>query len=202
MKDSNTKTLATYQDNFQNYISGTKKVTAEDSFQGQWILSVIHLLPKSAKILEIGSAFGRDAKFIIEKGYRNIELTDAFDASIDYLRDNGLAARKFNAIIDEPEGEYDLIFASAVFLHFTVSELRRVFSNLREHIASSGYLAFSVKLGEGDEWTSHKMHAPRYFHYWQEEDLLALLHESEYEEVDVRRRADGKWLCVTVRVAK
>ncbi len=202
MSNSNHKTLETYEKNFQNYIDGTVQITTSDSFQGQWIASVLDRLPKSVNILEIGSAFGRDARFILEQGYLNLTLTDAFDTAVAYLNDNGFAARKFNVLTDELTSEYDLILASAVFLHFTADELRIAAGKLKEHIKLGGYLAFSVKLGDGEEWSDHKMGGPRYFRYWQEDELLNLLVEQGYEAIDVRSTSDGKWLHVTLKVSK
>lgn len=198
--NSNTQTLSVYQAHFQNYIDGTVQVTTEDSFQGTWIKSVLDRIPKTATILEIGSAFGRDASFITRNGYENIDLTDAFQASVDYLRTQGFEARLLNVLTDELGGEYDLIFASAVFLHFNDLELKHVLSKLKRHILTTGYLAFSVKQGEGEEWTDKKMGAPRYFYYWTADKILSLLRTAGYDEVDIRETDDKTWLCVTARL--
>lgn len=198
--NSNEQTLSVYQDHFQNYIDGTVQVTAEDSFQGVWIKSVLDRIPKKASILEIGSAFGRDASFIQQNGYENIDLTDAFQASVDYLQTQGFDARLLNVLTDELSGEYDLIFASAVFLHFNDEELKHVVSKLKHHVSATGYLAFSVKQGEGEEWTDKKMGAPRYFYYWTANRILSLLHTAGYDEVDVRETDDKKWLHITVQL--
>lgn len=196
MDNSNKITLESYQNNFQNYVEGTAQKTEDNQFQGQWIISVLDRLGKNAHILEIGSAFGRDARFIYEKGYHNLELTDAFDAAVNYLNQSGLPARKLNILQDKLEGNYDAIFASAVFLHFTREELRTILDKLIINLSPSGYLAFSVKQGSGDEWSDHKIGSPRYFCYWQNDELISLLSNSGYKIVDIRNTDDQKWIHV------
>ena len=199
MDNSNKITLDSYQNNFQNYIEGTARSTKDDHFQGQWITSVLNMLTKNARILEIGSAFGRDAQFIYEKGYHNLELSDAFDAAVEHLNQKGLPARKLNILQDDLKESYDAVFASAVFLHFTRDELRAVLNKLIINLSPTGYLAFSVKQGSGDEWSDHKMGSPRYFCYWQNDELVKLLNSSGYKIVDICNTEDQKWIHVVAQ---
>lgn len=192
---NNETTLQTYQEHFNNYINKTFSETSGS--QKEWIDSILGRVSVDATILEIGSAFGRDAKYIQDAGY-DITVTDAFDAAVNELKNRGFAATKLNILTDEPQGEYDLIFAFAVFLHFTEEELRLVLAKLKPHIKDDGLLAFSVKQGDGEEWTSEKMDGPRYFHYWQKEPLTELVQECGYELVEVGNIDDSqKWLAVT-----
>ncbi len=192
---TNETTLETYQQYFDNYVN--KTVAETSGTQKQWIDSLLGRVGHNAAILEIGSAFGRDASYIKEAGY-TITATDAFDAAIEKLNQLGFAAVKLNVLTDELDGEYDLIFASAVFLHFTPDELRGVLGKLRARLKQDGLLAFSVKQGDGEEWTDEKMESPRYFCYWQKEPLTQLVAESGYSLVEVGNVDDSqKWLMVT-----
>ena len=188
---SNTTTLATYQEYFSNYLAGT--ATVASGFQERWLASLLKGLPTSANVLEIGSATGRDAAYMRDLGY-DVQTSDAIDAALRELKRKGFSPIRLNVITDEIDGEYDLILASAVFLHFTEMELRIVLEKLRSHIAQEGRLAFSVKQGMGDEWSVHKMSAPRYFKYWQPDTLASLLHEYDYVIKDMRITEDNKWL--------
>jgi len=197
--EKNKTTLNTYQEHFDNYISKTPQETS--GAQKVWIESLLSQINHGTPILEIGSAFGRDAAFMHDAGFRNVTLTDAFDAAIHELYERGFEARKLNILTDEPEGKYGLIFASAVFLHFTAEELRSVLRKLSGHLEQNGILSFSVKQGDGEEWTSDKMEAPRYFHYWQSDPLRQLVEESGYEAVTINNIDDSqKWLAVACRV--
>lgn len=193
--DSNAKTLATYDDNFSNYVEGTAQITS--GFQKQWLEYVLGQQKKDASILEVGAGFGRDATFILEQGYTQLTVTDAFDAAVTALLKRGFAAKKLNLLLDDIDEDYDLIIAAAVFLHFTEDEFGRVLTKLKGALAKNGILAFSVKQGSGEEWTSAKMDAPRFFHYWNEADIKQVLAECGYSIIDIRHTQDGKWIHVT-----
>ena len=70
---------------------------------------------------------------------------------------------------------YDLIFANCVFLHFTPKELEMVLIKVYKALTYDGALAFSVKKGEGETWSSLKIDAPRYFCYWDRFSMDNLL---------------------------
>lgn len=193
---SNNKTLETYNTKFDNYVAKTIKTTDDVSTQGQWLLKFLSYLAKDAMILEIGSAHGRDARFMLDKGYVNVQTSDAFDSALDYLLAAGFRANKLNIITENPDKAYNAVFASAVFLHFTRSEMKHVLVKLKDFILPNGLLAFSVKKGVGDEWTTDKMDALRYFCYWNEGELKDMLSELAYDVRDIRVVEEDKWICV------
>lgn len=200
MQTTNPQTLATYNTKVQTYID-----TSPNEVFGPlqvWIDSNLDALSKDAKILEIGSGTGKDAKYIASKGY-TMELTDASQGFIDYLRSEGLEARLLNAIEDDLGENYDMIFADAVFLHFTEPELRLVLNKVHTALNPIGRLAFTLKAGEGEESTTRKMDAPRYFHFWLEEEISQILKETGFTEVTITTdedfRGEGRpdWLHIT-----
>ncbi len=167
-----TDTLATYEASIHEYIMGTAAdVTGQCK---TWIDQTLQALPKTAQIIEIGSAFGRDAKYIESQGFQ-VHRTDATLGFVSLLQKDGYKATPFNILTDSFEKSYDLIFANAVFLHFTVPELKLTLEKAHRALNKGGLLAFSVKHGEGEEWNSAKVGRPRFFHYWNEEDIVSLL---------------------------
>lgn len=197
MASSNQKTLSTYEQYFDRYIEGTPTVTAGS--QKEWIDYLLSLESKDAQILEVGSAFGRDAQYITEKGYINLHASDAFDAAVDVLKGKGFVATKLNVLTDQIPKGYDMIIASAVLLHFTESEARDVLQKVHQSIAVKGILAFTVKIGTGEEWSTDKMQAPRFFHYWDEQTLIPFVEKIGFNILDVRTTENDKWLCVTAQ---
>lgn len=196
MMGSNEKTLETYDEYFTHYIDGTVQVTS--GFQAEWLEYLLSLCSKESRILEIGAAFGRDATFITGKGFMNFLATDAFDAAVEELKVRGFDAKRLNLLKDDVNGKYDLILASAVFLHFTTAEFNQVLTKLKAALSSDGILGFSVKNGVGEEWSDSKMGAPRFFHYWSEGDLRATLGELDYKIIDLRHSNDDKWIHVSL----
>lgn len=192
---SNLTTLETYNEHFSNYVDGTAQVTS--GFQKEWLEYLLGFCNPESRILEIGAAFGRDATFIAGKGFTNLLVTDAFDAAVATLRHKGFNAAMLNLLRDDIAETYDLVIASAVLLHFTVDEFHETLTKLKPALSGGGRLGFSVKNGVGEEWSDAKMGAPRFFHYWSEEDLRQALASLDYEVIDLRHSEDGKWLHVT-----
>lgn len=166
----NQKTLQTYEAHIQDYVDGTPKVASGSVTQ--WIDAALALIPKTGRILEIGSATGRDADYIESRGY-HVERTDAVQGFIDLLRAHGHDARLLDATAGNFGGPCDLIYANAVFLHFTPLELKGVLTAAHASLKPTGILAFSVKAGTGTEWSERKLSAPRFFQYWEEAALTA-----------------------------
>ena len=117
---------------------------------------------------------------------------------MDFLSKNGHSARLFNILTDEFDATYDLIFANAVFLHFQPNELETILKKIPQGLNRGGLLSFSLKYGEGEEWTVEKLGLPRYFCYWNEERIMAMLVKQGYEVIYF----DGneKWLQIIARL--
>ncbi|HUO55273.1 MAG TPA: class I SAM-dependent methyltransferase, partial [Rhodoblastus sp.] len=150
MSTDNEKTLQSYAARIQTYAEGT---AAEVSGPVKdWIDGLLDLLAPSARIFELGAAFGRDAAYMRDRGFA-VECADAVPGFVEILRARGLSARLFNALTDDFDGPYDLIFANAVLLHFNGDDCARVLAKLRRALAPRGRLAFSLKRGRGEEWS-------------------------------------------------
>lgn len=194
---SNEVTLDSYNKRVQEYILGTPAVVS-GSFK-EWIDVILSCLSRDSKILEVGSGFGRDADYIESFGFK-VERTDATESFVTFLREQGRFARRFNILTDPFEDQYDLIFANAVFLHFTPVELEIVLQKIHSSLKNNGILAFSVKKGEGEEWTSEKLGEPRYFCYWDRDRMIFLLKKVGLEIVHIHE--DERYLQVIVKPDK
>jgi 2-polyprenyl-3-methyl-5-hydroxy-6-metoxy-1,4-benzoquinol methylase len=90
MSDANDKTVQSYNTHVQDYIDHVPhEVTG---IIKEWIDTAIEGLPKDASILEFGSAFGRDAAYLQNRGY-TVECSDAAESFVSLLRQKGLKAR-------------------------------------------------------------------------------------------------------------
>lgn len=197
---SNDRTLEAYEANVQAYIDGTPK-TVDGQFK-TWIDQVLTKLPPDARILELGSAFGRDADYIETKDFI-VDRTDATKKFVELQRSHGHQSRALNAITDDLGVGYDMIFANAVLLHFTEDEVRSVFAKVLKSLKPNGIFAFSVKEGEGEEWSSAKLDAPRYFRYWKAKELEETITASglQIEQID-EVKSDSRnvrWIHVIAR---
>ncbi|HEU4914759.1 MAG TPA: class I SAM-dependent methyltransferase [Candidatus Saccharimonadales bacterium] len=182
MNDSNQQTIDAYQSHVQEYIDGTPQQV--DGVVKEWMDSALAGLPADADILEFGSAFGRDTEYIQGKGFK-VNSTDATPAFVELLQKKGLNARVLNAITDDLGGPYDLVIANAVLLHFTREETEKVLAKVLAALKDGGRFAFTLKQGEGETWEDSKLGAPRYFCFWQEQQIEELLKKVGYSQVEV-----------------
>lgn len=196
MGDENDITLQAYEEHIQDYTSEQ----LGDGLKG-WIDSVLKLVPKDGTILELGSGDGRDAAYITSRGYKII-ATDAAQGFVELLKRRGLEARKLNAITDDLGKGYDLVFAQAVFLHFTPEQLRQVLHKVYRCLKPGAFLAFSVKKGHGVRWSDDYLGAPRYYYFWEASDLRELVEQVGFTIYEITERADSRSVPLIQVIAK
>ena len=176
MGNANDRTIQAYQDHVEEYINDDTPQSVEGGVK-EWLDLAVASLSTDARIFEFGSGPGRDAAYLQGLGFR-VECSDAAPAFVEMLKNKGLAARKLNAITDDLGGPYDLVLANAVLLHFTPDELDKVLGKVFAALKPGGRFAFSVKQGQGEEWTDYKISSPRYLHYYTEQDLRIYLKQA------------------------
>jgi SAM-dependent methyltransferase len=198
-QNDNELTLQSYQNKTKEYVEGTPPV--DDAIKA-WTDACLSLIPQTGKILEIGSGFGRDAEHIKERGFE-IECTDAVPNFVEILKSKGLNARTLNLLTDPIEGEYDMVFADAVLLHFTPQEAAQVTRKIHTALNDKGIFALRVKKGDGAVWTDSKLGSPRYFYYWQPEELKEMLADCGFDWLDMAENYtshnNADWMGVIAR---
>lgn len=156
-------------------------------------------MPQAAKILEVGSAHGRDAQRLKLSGY-DVQVSDVTPAFLTILKDLNLNPITLDIVNTAPAIKYDAILASAVFLHFTTEDFNKALQNVAKGLRPGGRLIFSLIEGEGDAY-SRSYTLPRYFRYWQLEELKTVLEENGFESIDVRKTKfeQQTWLYLVAR---
>ncbi len=180
MGSDNDKTLQAYEEAAAEYASNTF-----DKVEGSlkiWLDESASRIGKDARILELGSGAGRDALYLLSRGYE-VECSDGAAAMVDLLRERGLSAKQLNILTDPLEGPWDLILANCVLLHFDEEELGRALDRIRQALSPAGYFAVAMKGGDKKLWETEKSMPPRYMCYWQEAPLRKVLEENGFEIV-------------------
>lgn len=178
MSQENQKTIDQYEGSVETYISrAPSQVTGEFA---EWIDEGLKDLLKTARIIEIGTAGGRDAKYIEDKGYK-VERTDATQNFVKRLQAEGLGAKSFNIETDDFGEKYDMIYADAVLMHLPLDEERKAFRKIFAALNNSGRLVFAVR-ADRDGFNNG-----RYFYKWTEDELL-----KELEEVGFKATVFGQ----------
>lgn len=189
--DANAKTLKVYKDRFQEY--ALKTPIPIMGAMKNWLDDAVYGLPFYAEILEIGSGTGRDSDYIARKGYYPYR-SDACLSAVAYIKSTGRSCGIFNVVTDNLYEKYDLILANAVFLHLTGGQFCQAIRKCANALTHDGRLAFTLKVGSGEDWVTSKMTQPRYFHYWQATDVFAHLHDIGFTNINIVE-AEG-WLHV------
>lgn len=193
--DSNARTLATYESSLDRYIAGSPE-DLRGGLKG-FLEGVLNRLQPKATILEIGAGFGRDALYLQSQGFRVIP-TDAVESFIEELQRRGLQPQRLNVLTD-PIPRVELIYANAVFHHFSREEFEAILSKIRSALPEGGILAFTVKEGSGEEWSDAKLDGPRFFRYWQTPELFEILIRAGFTDVEIETDQEGPvgWLQVS-----
>jgi SAM-dependent methyltransferase len=135
------------------------------------------VLEPGARVLEIGSGGGRDAR-ALERAGLDVRRTDVTPGFVELLRAGGDEADLLDPLTDDladpaaPGTPYAGVWANACLLHVRREDLPAVLGRLAEATAGNGLLYASVKEGDGESWSVHgTIASPRLFTYWREEPL-------------------------------
>lgn len=199
MENPQDTTIKTYRENFDKYVERTTQETSGE-FK-QWMDSFTSHIPKGGKILEIGSASGRDARYFSSQGFE-VVCTDIVPKALEKLKKEGFETSEFdfrNKPKEEWLNSFDGFFANAVLLHAPQEVFESVLSKITSILKEDGVVAFSLKTGQGEEISIEKMDAPRFFKYYAKEELEDILKKYPYEVISLSYADNEKWLHVVLR---
>jgi len=196
MSQQNSQTIHTYNKSIEPYVN-RDMTRSREGFYNDWLGDIFRDVPQNARILEIGSAHGRDARYLASKGYK-VQVTDASGGFLDYLRQHGHSPLRLDIIAEAPEGKWDVVYASAVFLHFTDEDFSSALQNIHAALVKDGKFAFSVIERDGELTEDQPLGLPRYFRYFQADELRAKLERANFLVTDIRETIykDKNWLYV------
>ena len=191
-------TLAAYEQGVDAYV-GASNATLHPAYES-FLRDVVSLLPTGSRMLELGSGPGDDALFFETQGLC-VQRTDGTRAFVERLRSHGYPAELLDVTTDDFGGPFDVVFANAVLLHLTVDDFDTVLAKARQAVHPGGLMVFTVKEGDGAEWTTAKLDKHRYFTYWREPAMRAHLLAAGWTVVSLEQ-VQGRlepWLCLICR---
>jgi SAM-dependent methyltransferase len=168
-------------------------------------------LAPGARVLEIGSGPGRDARELEAAGL-SVRRTDVTPGFVELLRAEGHDADLLDPLTDDlddparPGRPYDGVWANASLLHVARADLPVVLRRLAGATAPGGVLRFSVKEGDGEAWSTHgHVAGARHFTFWREPSLRDAVEAAGWvvDEISTNVGAETgqSWLGVRARRA-
>lgn len=194
-------TVETYKQHFERFIEGTRGLDTPNADIRKWIDAFLHYIPKGGVIIEMGSAFGRDADYMKSHGYK-IVCTDVAEPALDKLLSKGYETHMYDVRDEVPEEwrrRFDGYFANAVLLHLTDDAFKLALEHAHDMLRHGGIAAFSLKIGVGEEVSTKKMEAPRYFRYYYKPEVEAIIRTLPFDILSLEYTGDEKWIVAVLR---
>jgi SAM-dependent methyltransferase len=175
--EPNDVTIASYDVSVARYVEASPTEVAP---QVAVLLDELAVSIPGGHVLELGSGPGREADYLERLGLR-VDRTDATPGFVDALTRAGHEARVLDAREEDFGGPYDAILANAVLLHIERDQLESVLRSCHAATREGGQLVATFKEGDGEAWSEAKLDAPRWFVYWREQPLRAVLERAGWQ---------------------
>lgn len=145
-------------------------------------------LPKHAKIFEIGSGDGLNAKFIENLGFK-VTASDTAYSFIKTIKSHGFNTINFNALEDEFPEKYSAVFCWRVFVHFTQNDALKVIKKVYDTLEDNGIFVFNAINREfkniDNEWIDfedeYHIGAERFYNYFYKNDLDDIIYKTDFK---------------------
>lgn len=193
-------TRKVYEQISGSYIKGVSEVPPFE------LTDFISLLEKEDKVLEVGTAGGRDAKVFSDAGMEVIgtDVVDSFLVAAKKLVPEATFVNRDMRELDFDSDEFNAVWANAVLLHAERADALKIIQNFYRMLKPKGKLHIRVKEGEGESFREEKLSSGkrRFFVYYSQREVEQLLEVAGFKVIrsrvmnDERGREDTKWVSV------
>ncbi len=147
------------------------------------------LLPEGARILDLGCGPGHHAAWFAAQGFQ-VEALDASGEMVALAAAHpGVSARQADFADLPARPGYHGIWANFSLLHLPRAALPAQLRQMKHALYPGGLLHLGMKLGTGEG----RDRLGRFYTYWGEDELEALLLEAGFT-ITARRHAEGRGL--------
>ncbi len=216
MSKENKRIVEIYEDKAQAYLDNSLEHDRLDMEKAKRKQEKLHSFIKDgfsgllddAKIFEIGSADGVNAKFIESLGY-DVVASDVATSFIEKTKSTGVKTIKFDVLEDDFDKKYNGVFCWRVFVHFTKDDAKEVIKKVYDALEDGGVFIFNAMNREthevDDEWVDfsgeYHMGVERYYSYYREEFLNEVLADVGFKTLSFFKEGGdnkNKWLVYVV----
>ncbi|HWS84369.1 MAG TPA: class I SAM-dependent methyltransferase [Ktedonobacteraceae bacterium] len=195
MKDVIQETIASYEIKAEEYIRNTDQLSYFPDLPAMLDM-FLSMLP-GRHILDIAFGSGRDTFYFIEHGLKveGIELTQAFIDSLRKKIDIPLYKMDMRGLTFK-DSSFDGIWCCSAFLHLPRTDALRTLKGFYRILRAKGILYIDLKEGNGEMWVQnndgHVTEMPRFFTYYQLEEICALLLDAGFRIEYTRKQRHPK----------
>jgi ubiquinone/menaquinone biosynthesis C-methylase UbiE len=200
MNSGHKKTIEVYEELGVKYIDSINRVLPEE------LPEFIGLLKSGSKVLDVGCAGGRDSRHFVEAGHKvfGIDVVDSFLREAR-KRVPGATFKKMDLLqLDFPDNTFDAIWAQAVLLHFSKSDLPKILKKFHRILKPGGLLHVRLKRGQGTHLVAEKLveGKERLFTFYYKNEVEAALIDAKFKVIasriypDALNRDNVKWISV------
>jgi SAM-dependent methyltransferase len=190
--DGGAANLAFYEANAKAYAEQTAGADLNHLYS-----PFLALLPKGARILDVGCGGGRDLKVFGQRGYRPHGI-DPSPALAKIASERSGCETSIGRVEQlEFESDFDAVWACASLLHLPMNVLPQALGRIRRALVKEGILFLSMQRGVGEGFDEDGRFVARY----ESAALRAALTTANFQLLDVWQSEDGlpgreaiKWL--------
>ena len=217
MSKENKKTLEVYKEKAHLYLATSIEHDKIDPVKAkkkrekleELIKANFSSLPKNAKVFEIGSGDGTNAKFIENLGF-DVTASDVADDFIKATQSQGLKTINFNALEDDFPEKYYAIFCWRVFVHFTKEDAQKIIQKAYDALENNGIFIFNAMNREtkniDSEWldfdNEYHLGAERYYNYFTKTDLDDIIQQTKFQIANFEKEGgenNNRWLIYVLK---
>ncbi|HET9721941.1 MAG TPA: methyltransferase domain-containing protein [Candidatus Saccharimonadales bacterium] len=189
----------------RSYDQNAHQWSENHSHRGYWRRQIVkfHELLPSGEIIEIGCGGGRDARELVELGYKYTG-TDISPELLKEARKNVPGQKFYEQSLYElsfPK-KFDGFWACAVLLHIPKSRISEALNSIKSVLKPQAIGFISIKNGQGEDLYGNEK-IKRFFSFWKKEDFEQVLKTNGFEIIDYihdPRSPTDDWMCFFVKL--
>lgn len=160
----------------------------------EWLEKFTSLISDSARVLDLGCAYGRDVQYFFENGF-DIYGFDISEEMIGVARTK-IPKAKFKVgnllELDYEDDYFDGVWSSATLVHISRNDIDIAIKQINRVLKREGILYLTFREGEGEALDKNN-NKERYYSYYKKQEIYDFLEKNgfivvEYEEVKKETR--------------
>ena len=159
----------------------------DDMVDVPYIEKFLTILPKQAKILDVGSGPGQFTKYMIEKGFEVIGID--FSKEMVTIAKEKVPTGDFRYMdmrhLDFPDNSFDGVFSAYSLIHIPSEEVRATLQGFYRVLKVGGYVEIAVQKGDADKIINEPFMPTEkmFFNFFNEERISKFLDDAGFQIV-------------------